>query len=52
MEYLGLLLKGYLEDFDNEVLIWYYILSMNKRVFYKDDKGFLKLFIFCFKFSE
>lgn len=52
MEHLGLLLKGYSEDSDNEASTWYYIPSMNKRVFHKDDKGFSKSSILCFKFRK
>lgn len=49
MEWLELLVI-YELDFDK--FCWYYVLSMNKKKFDMKIEGFLKLFIFCFDFSE
>lgn len=53
MEQLGLLVICNIESLDmKEMWIWYYIFSMNKRLYEIDDEEFFKFLIFCFKFDD
>lgn len=52
MEYLGLLLIFNIERLNFKKIFWYYIFSMNIRIFDKNNRGYKKFLIFCFKFEE